>query len=111
MHRYRRLDGRAAAVGDRDWRKILDRHDQAARNEVAVHTGEIKIVDGYVAGIGVHIAARVLDEATDDEIVVTRTVRELATGTDLRLEPVGSAGLRSVPGMGAVQSVDRLSDA
>jgi class 3 adenylate cyclase len=135
--------GRAAAVGDRDWRKILDRHDQAARDEVerfhgnlvkstgdgilatfdaptraircafalmdtvselgirlrvAVHTGEIEILDGDVAGIGVHIAARVLAEASDDEIVVTRTVRELATGTDLRFEPVGSAALRGVPG-------------
>jgi class 3 adenylate cyclase len=130
-------------VGDRDWRKILDRHDQAARNEVerfngslvkttgdgilatfdaptralrcafalmdtaselglrlraAIHTGEIEIVDGDVAGIGVHITSRVLDEATDDEIVVTRTVRELATGTDLRFEPMGSAGLRGIPG-------------
>jgi class 3 adenylate cyclase len=135
--------GRAAAVGDRDWRRILDRHDQAARDEVerfhgslvkttgdgilatfdaptralrcafalmdtvselglrlraAVYTGEIEILDGDVAGIGVHITSRVLDEATDDQIVVTRTVRELATGTDLRFEPVGATGLRSVPG-------------
>jgi class 3 adenylate cyclase len=127
----------------RDWRKILDRHDQAAGNEVerfhgslvkttgdgilatfdaptpalrcafalmdtvselglrlraAVHTGEIEILDGDVAGIGVHITSRVPDETTDDQIVVTRTVRELATGTDLRFEPVGATGLRRVPG-------------
>ena len=54
--------------------------------------GEIEILDGDVAGIGVHITSRVLDEATDDQIVVTRTVRELPTGTDLRF------GLRGVPG-------------
>jgi class 3 adenylate cyclase len=68
------------------------------RLRAAIHTGEIEVVDGDVAGIGVHITSRVLDEATDDEIVVTRTVRELATGTDLRFEPVGSAALRGVPG-------------
>jgi class 3 adenylate cyclase len=81
------------------------------RLRAAVHTGEIEILDGDVAGIGVHITSRVLDEATDDQIVVTRTVRELATGTDLRFERVGSTGLRGrTRRVGAVQSVDGLSD-
>jgi hypothetical protein len=31
-------------------------------------------------------------------VVVTRTVRDLATGTDLRFSPLGSVGLRGVPG-------------
>jgi class 3 adenylate cyclase len=68
------------------------------RLRAAVHTGEIEILDGHVAGIGVHITSRVLDGATDDQIVVTRTVRELATGTDLLFEPVGATGLKGVPG-------------
>jgi hypothetical protein len=29
---------------------------------------------------------------------VTRTVRDLATGTDLVFAPIGSVGLRGVPG-------------
>ena len=31
-------------------------------------------------------------------VVVTRTVRDLATGTDLSFAPLGSVGLRGVPG-------------
>ena len=68
------------------------------RIRAAVHTGEIEILDEDVGGIGVHIAARVLGEASDDQVVVTRTVRELATGTDLVYDPLGTVHLRGVPG-------------
>ena len=30
--------------------------------------------------------------------MVTRTVRDLATGTDLAFKPLGSVGLRAIPG-------------
>ncbi len=134
---------RAAELGDRQWRQLLDRHDQVSRAEVArwhgklvkttgdgflatfdaptralrcafglqealsalgleiraaIHTGEIEIREGDVGGIGVHIASRALAEAGGHEIVVTRTVRDLATGTDLSFRPRGSVGLRGVPG-------------
>lgn len=45
-----------------------------------------------------HIAARSLAEAGDGRVVVTRTVRDLATGTDLAFTPLGSVGLRGVAG-------------
>jgi hypothetical protein len=45
------------------------------------------------------IAARSLSEAGAREVVVTRTVRDLATGTDLAFIPVGSVGLRGGPGL------------
>jgi class 3 adenylate cyclase len=135
--------GRAAALGDKAWRRLLDRHDRGARSEVerfhgrfikttgdgilatfdaptralrcafgltemarglgvdirvAIHTGEIEVLEDDVGGIGVHIAARVLAEAGDGRIVVTRTVRDLATGTDLGFRPLGSVALRGVPG-------------
>lgn len=64
----------------------------------AIHTGEIEIRDVDVGGIGVHIAARALAEAGDRQVIVTRTVRDLATGTDLVFAPLGSVGLRGVPG-------------
>jgi class 3 adenylate cyclase len=64
----------------------------------AIHTGEIEIRDDDVGGIGVHIAARALAEAADREVVVTRTVRDLATGTDLAFGSLGSVSLRGVPG-------------
>jgi class 3 adenylate cyclase len=64
----------------------------------AIHTGEIEIREEDVGGIGVHIAARALGEAGEGDIVVTRTVRDLVTGTDLVFRPLGAVGLRGVPG-------------
>ena len=135
--------GRAAALGDRQWRQLIDRHDRVARAEVdrfhgrlvkttgdgllatfdaptralrcaialirslddsglgiraAIHTGEIVMGEGDVGGIGVHIAARLLAEAGERQVVVTRTVRDLATGDDLSFVPLGNANLRGVPG-------------
>jgi class 3 adenylate cyclase/dihydrofolate reductase len=135
--------GRAAALGDRRWRRLIDRHDRVARAEVdrfhgrvvkttgdgvlatfdaptralrcafamiaslddaglgiraAIHTGEIVMGEGDVGGIGVHIASRLLAEAGEHKVVVTRTVRDLATGADLSFAPLGTTSLRGVPG-------------
>jgi class 3 adenylate cyclase len=54
--------------------------------------------DDDVGGIGVHIAARALAQAGGCQVIVTRTVRELATGTDLVFDSLGSVGLRGIPG-------------
>jgi class 3 adenylate cyclase/dihydrofolate reductase len=64
----------------------------------AIHTGEIEFRDDDIGGIGVHIAARALALAGDGEVVVTRTVRDLVTGTDLAFSPLGAVGLRGIPG-------------
>jgi class 3 adenylate cyclase/dihydrofolate reductase len=64
----------------------------------AIHTGEIEFRDHDIGGIGVHIAARALAQAGDREVVVTRTVRDLVTGTDLAFSPLGAVGLRGIPG-------------
>ena len=64
----------------------------------AIHTGEIERREGGWGGIGVHIAARVMGQAGADQVVVTRTVRDLATGTDLAFAPMGTVSLRGVPG-------------
>jgi hypothetical protein len=61
-------------------------------------SGEVEVRDEDVGGIGVHIASRALGEAGDGQVVVTRTLRELATGTDLVFEPLGAVALRGVPG-------------
>lgn len=63
-----------------------------------VHTGEIERRESGVGGIGVHIAARVLAQAGPDEVIVTRTVRELAVGADAAFRTIGSVSLKGVPG-------------
>ena len=57
-----------------------------------VHTGECERVGSDVAGIAVHIAARVMGEAGAGEVVVSRTVTDLVAGSGLRFEPRGAAG-------------------
>jgi class 3 adenylate cyclase/dihydrofolate reductase len=63
-----------------------------------IHTGEIERRTDSVGGIAVNIAARVTAEAGAGQVVVTRTVRDLATGTDLEFRPLPVASLRGVPG-------------
>ena len=67
----------------------------------AIHTGEVEVRDDDVGGIGVHIASRALGEAGPGEIVVTRTVRELATGTDLDFTRSGRSGCAGSPASGS----------
>jgi class 3 adenylate cyclase/dihydrofolate reductase len=134
---------RAAELGDRRWRQLIDRHDRLARAAIerfhgrlvkttgdgvlatfdaptralrcafalmgslddtglgiraAIHTGEIVVGEHDVGGIGVHIAARLLAEAGERQVVVTRTVRDLTTGDDLSFASMGTVTLRGVPG-------------
>ncbi len=63
-----------------------------------VHTGECEMVDDDVAGIAVHIAARVRARAGPGEVLVSRTVRDLVTGSGITLQPRGEHELKGVPG-------------
>lgn len=135
--------GRAAAMGDRAWKKLLEQHQRVVHGEidrwhgqnveftgdgvmavfdaptralrcafelvdaarglgvetrVGIHTGEIERRETGVGGIAVHIAARLLGHAANSTVVVTKTVRDLVTGTDLVFQALGAASLRGVPG-------------
>jgi len=146
--------GRAAVMGDRAWKKLLEQHEnivasvierwhgqniefagdgvmavfdaptralrcafelvEAARGldvetRVGIHTGDIERRETGVGGIAVHIAARLLGHADNSQVVVTKTVRDLVTGTDLTFRPLGDASLRGVPGQWELFEV-RTSD-
>jgi class 3 adenylate cyclase len=62
-----------------------------------LHTGEVERRGEDIAGIGVHIAARVLALAGAGEILVSRTVRDLATGSGLTFIERGTHMLKGVP--------------
>jgi pimeloyl-ACP methyl ester carboxylesterase len=64
---------------------------------VGVHTGMVEIRGEDVAGMGVHIAARVMATAQASEVLVTRTVSDLMLGVDIPLEPRGVHALKGVP--------------
>jgi class 3 adenylate cyclase len=136
----------ASALGDRQWRNILDSHDVLARTVVeqhrgrlvhssgamgdgilatfdgpgraircaralndalgplgvsiraGLHTGEIDIRESGIAGISVHIAARVLSEAEPGEVLVSAAVPMLVAGSGFEFEDRGDYELKGVPG-------------
>ena len=136
--------GRAAELGDRAWRRLIDRHDEVARSEVdrwmgrsrqdhrRRSAGHLRCANQGAAvclrsprrpgSIGTRDESwpstpvrsrcatptsgaspstsrrRALGSASANQVVVTRTVLELATGTDLGFDPLGSVSLRGVPG-------------
>lgn len=63
-----------------------------------VHTGEIEVVGDDVAGLGVHIAARVMAAAGAGEVLVSRTVVDLMTGSGIAFEERGEHELKGIPG-------------
>lgn len=54
--------------------------------------------DGEVGGIGVHIAARVMATAEPWEILVSRTVHDLVTGSGIALQDRETHRLKGVEG-------------
>jgi class 3 adenylate cyclase len=63
-----------------------------------LHIGEVEARGEDVGGIAVHIAARVMAEASPGEILVSRTVRDLVTGSDVRFVERGSRALKGIEG-------------
>ena len=71
-----------------------------------IHTGECELHDAAVGGMAVHIAARIVDRADADEILVSRTVRDLVVGSGTGFEDRGSVELKGVPGTWQLLAVD-----
>jgi class 3 adenylate cyclase/pimeloyl-ACP methyl ester carboxylesterase len=63
-----------------------------------VHTGECELHGGKLAGIAVHIGARVAGQAGPGEVLVSSTVRDLVAGSGLEFEDRGEASLKGVSG-------------
>ena len=134
---------RAAALGDHDWRRVLERHDELVRRELGrfrgreikhtgdgflvsfdgpgravecaaaitdgvrrlglevragVHTGECELRGDDIAGMAVHIGARVGATAGPGEVLVSNTVKDLVIGSGLQFTERGSEQLKGVPG-------------
>jgi class 3 adenylate cyclase len=143
---------RAAELGDRQWRELLDRHDAMVRAALdrydgqeikttgdgflvafdgparaircaqtitdeapaiglavrtGLHTGECERRGDDLAGIAVHIAARVAARAGAGEVLVTSTVRDLVAGSDFRFEDRGRHELKGVPDERQLLAVSR----
>lgn len=62
-----------------------------------LHTGEIELVDGGVAGIAVHLAARVMAEASAGDIFVSGAIPPLVVGSGLTFLDLGERDLKGLP--------------
>jgi len=63
-----------------------------------LHTGEIEVRGGDVTGLAVHIASRVSALAGPSEILVSRTVVDLTSGSGITYDPRGDHQLKGIPG-------------
>jgi len=70
-----------------------------------VHTGEIELREDDVAGVAVHIAARVAALAEPSTVWVSRTVTDLVTGSGIGFSDRGNHDLKGVPGTWALYAV------
>ena len=70
-----------------------------------LHTGEIELREGDVAGITVRIASRISALAGPGEILVSRTVVDLTAGSGLAFDARGDHELKGVPGTWPVFAV------
>ena len=74
-----------------------------------VHTGECEVVQGKLAGIAVHIGARVAGCAGPGEVLVSGTVRDLIAGSGIDLEGRGLHELKGVAEPRALYAVVRAT--
>ena len=91
------FDGPARAI--RCARSVVDAVRQLGLEvRAGLHTGEVEVLDGNVAGIAVNIGARVAARAGAGEVLVSGTVKDLVAGSGLEFEDRGTAELKGVPG-------------
>jgi class 3 adenylate cyclase len=83
---------RAATLGDRDWRLLLDRHDEAARQEITRFRGRAikSLGDGFLAR---HIAVELLpgSAAAWDRLVIEESIRNNRTASSIEAQWNGAS--------------------
>jgi class 3 adenylate cyclase len=147
---------RAAQLGDRSWRDLVERHNALVRRQLdrfrgreidtagdgflasfdgpargircaraiaesvtalglsiraGLHTGECEVVEGKLAGIAVHIAARIAALAEPGEVLVSSTVEDLVVGSGVTFADRGAPPLKGVPGEWSLFAVESAGDA
>ena len=74
---------------------------------IGLHTGEVELVDDDVAGIAVHIAARIGALAGAGEVRVSGTVKDLVAGSGIGFTELGEHELKGVPDTWRLFAVER----
>ncbi|OBA77077.1 cyclase [Mycobacterium sp. 1554424.7] len=77
---------------------------------VGIHAGEIEVRGNDVAGLSVHIGARVSALAGPSEVLVSSTVRDIVAGSGRVFAPRGEYELKGVPDLWRLYSLVRAPD-
>ncbi len=72
-----------------------------------LHTGEVELRGDQVAGVAVHIGARVAAKAEPGEVLVSRTVVDLVAGSSIAFVDKGEHQLKGVTGEWRLFAVSR----
>lgn len=62
-----------------------------------LHAGEVEVSERDVRGIAVHITARISALAATNQIVVSRTVKDLVAGSEMAFNDLGTHALKGIP--------------
>lgn len=79
---------------------------QGVEVRVGIHSGEVVILEGDLAGLAVHLGARVAARAETGTVWVSQTVRDLLIGSEFRFTSRGRHLLKGVPGEWELFSVE-----
>jgi class 3 adenylate cyclase len=72
---------------------------------VGVHSGECEVIGDDLGGIAVHIGARISAVAGPNEVLVSQTVKDAATGSGIAFDERGAHDLNGVPGQWQLYAV------
>ncbi len=75
---------------------IQDLAASGIRIRAGVHMGEVEMTGDDVAGIAVHVGARVMSKADAGELMVSSTVRDLMAGSEIAFTDAGFHELKGV---------------
>jgi class 3 adenylate cyclase len=89
------FDGPARAI--RCARAVVEGADTLGLGmRAGVHTGECEVLGDKLAGLAVHVGARVAAQAGPGEVLVSSTVRDLIAGSGIELEDRGLHALKGI---------------
>ncbi len=74
---------------------------------VGIHAGEVEVRGDDIAGMAVHIGARVAALAGPSEVLVSSTLRDIVTGSRHRFADRGESALKGVPGHWRLYALER----
>jgi len=76
-----------------------DLHQIGLDVRAGIHTGECEVLHDKLAGVAIHVAARIAASGGRGEVRVSGTVRDLVAGSGIAFHDLGRTALKGLPGV------------